>query len=356
VRDVVWSQDGQRIASVDAEGRVRIWTRTAPAGAPHHVLTGHDARIRSLSAMVGTRALVAGEAQGAILYWTEGQFEPVALLEPGNRPAFTALAAVRPDEVVAVPLDTAALIFLPVDAPQDRRQMDLPAELHSLAADPDTGRILAPLRNGSVALLPRDGTLTVLPPAFPNSPSPPAAYGADFVPGGRAAVVSYVDGSFVRHSLEGAPPDVLISADQSVKAIGSTGVSVSPDGAFFAASQGDFAFHLYPLDPAGPPIRVPIASPDTLDVAFNSAGTRLAVLGTDGAVYIYRFENGALQHNLTLNSLPSTGAAPAPEAVTALVWQDADTLALAMSQGDVRVVSLDEAIWRDRLSGLRAGD
>lgn len=212
------------------------------------------------------------------------------------------------------------------------------------------------MRDGQVVRVDAAGnTLTLAAPPFDDR-TRPTPWGALAHPGGKDVIVSYSDGSYFRHPLDGSEPEVFLTLDDTKIAIGAGSLSVSSEGSAFAASQGDHAVSVYPIDGGAAVIRRRTPSRDTRVVTFEPDGDRLAVLGSDGWLSVYQLGGGNLVPVLGLDPVATRSRAGRDSArgrsAQWLEWAGHGQLALSTAAGDIHLISLDEDIWRRRVADL----
>ncbi len=355
ITGLTWSPDGARLASISADGTLRIWSLDQVPG-PRRVLAGTGVGLPALATDATTGKLAAGTDDGSVLVWAQGTETPDLLPAPdGLSGKISALVWTSDGQLAGAVGDTGDLVRWRVDggAPLVTK---LGAGFQRLAAVGADGSVAVPLRDGRVVRVDAQGNkLALAAPPF-DGDTRPIPWGALADPDGTDVIVSYTDGSYARHPLDGSDPDVFLTLDDTKIAIGAGSLSASSAGASFAASQGDYAVSVYPLDGVAGVIHGKMASRDTRVVAFEPAGDRLAVLGSDGWLYVYRLKDGDLVQLLALDPIASRSRAGRSGArgrsAQWLDWAAPGVLAVSTAAGDVHLISLDEDLWERRVGEL----
>ena len=214
--------------------------------------------------------------------------------------------------------------------------------------------------DGSLAVAAARRLLVWPPGAEPRDvpvdlPSATATVGAAVGEPGGGVIYSRDDGGLLRLD-DGASSEVVPLAG-SADRLSALSLDLSFDGRWLAASRADDEVRVFDLSGELGPVRLRLQADDSKTVAFAPDGRQLAALGSDGLLYVWRFDvaDGAAEPVLTLDPVPfflsRTGDGQQRQA-SWIAWTDPTHVAVATARGDILVLSTDWEATRARLDAL----
>ena len=152
----------------------------------------------------------------------------------------------------------------------------------------------------------------------------------------------------------------LVPPEQSADRLSALSLDLHPNGRWLAASRSDNEVRLFDLTGERGPISLPLRANDSKVVAFSPDGARIAVLGSDGQLYVFDFDAtaGRADPYLSLNPVPQKYRDPERNDRQAnwIAWDGSDRIVIATAGGDLLWLSVDWQVIADyvamRVRGL----
>lgn len=356
IATLAWSQDGDRLVSAASNGTVRVWTlapdRRVVASLPE---TGAG-RLTALAADPARSRIAAGDQAGDVWIWPLAGGGPQRLPPPVDDLGPVRHMAFAPDGALAA-LHTrgAAQIRTPdLNAPaQTIRFDDRPERLAWIA---DGARLAAPSASArTISVVSRTGERRDF--SFKTAPEL-RPEGVVAAPGLGGWITSQTDGSLASWSFDDGAAGLLISADVVADPASALSMSLHPTGRWLAATRSDDLLKLYDLEGENAPLALDVFRRDTKVVAFSPSGARLAALGSDNRLYLWRVNPATGTPVLTATALATPSTAKAGRMTSTarraawIAWTDDETLAIATIAGDVLTLNVNENDWTARAAAL----
>jgi WD40 repeat protein len=323
VQSVAWSPDGDRVASGDGNGLLRVWDvdRDKP---PVKMASGHWVRAVAWSPDGGR--LVCGSDDGAVALWHVGARDEERVLL-GEHHVGVRVVAWSPDgSRIASASDDGVRVWSSDGSRQPVRPRPEPLGqepcdddwVRSLAWSPDGGRLAYGDDGGQLWVWPvEDGAPTLL--AKHRSPVLAVAWARDGTVASGAE-----DGTLLlqRPDSDGAM-FALPSSSSAVLAL-----SWSPDGHRLASGSADGALRVWSGEGGTPEAELGGHDGGVLAVAWSGTGNRLVSGGCDGALRLWRVDSAAGGLELRRDE----------DRIRAVAWsRDSGRLATSGGDGGVRV-------------------
>ena len=362
ITTMVWDRTGKRLLTRDTLDEVRIWSFDQSTAFSEVMIPAEQDFGWTVSAMSGD-----GKNAAFAMSQTEGDVSIVPMRSgQGQR---------HNRDVIPTPSDVRSLAFTPgrvyagtvtglVSARLGDRQPDRsfqPSDdefrlIRALAATGRRDEVVALVGDGRVGLFDAGSRAPLEPRFLANPPTDEAPYGLIADPTRRQALVSYRDGSVQAFSLETLKHVDTLKNTHAEDIIGVDSLSVSPDGRLLASSgKGNYVL-LYDLETRATRGKLTAQKGDVIWVAFSPSGHRLAALDTDGKVTIWDMTGPEPVQNMAFRTMPLTqqqqAAGRQNAHVNALHWTDDGHLLFVGGVAPVRLVSLDEAAWLQRITDL----
>lgn len=191
----------------------------------------------------------------------------------------------------------------------------------------------------SVHLITETGDLEDQAP-YPPGSSP---FGITATPGGEV-IVSQGNSGLMIHDPAGWR--VLYSPEEVGDDKAARSLSVHPGGRWLTATRSDDLIKIYDLTGALPPVELPLFQIDSKTVAFSPDGTKLAALGSDGYIYLWRFDaaTGKAEAEFQipdLTALMNPRVETRGRPVTWLAWRGPERLLASTALGEVVEIAID---------------
>ncbi|MEM9815083.1 MAG: TIR domain-containing protein [Cyanobacteria bacterium P01_D01_bin.6] len=312
--DLDFSPDGDRLVAVDADGSLHLWDADGTLQTSWQV---HKQPTRAVAfAPTGDRIATASEDATVKIWTREGDL--VATLD-GDVGGFQALLWTADNQIIAGDEQGNVYVWDASGQPLSKFQSS-PSALIALALNPDGQTLAAVGVDRQVRL--HNLTEQSLIRAFPAHEGP--VYNVQFTPDGEQ-LITVGDDKVVRlWKLDGTAAANLVGHTGLIAAL-----AISPDGNMIATSGGDHAIRLWDLQRDNLHVVLGHEGPVN-SVATASSEDLIASGGVDGTVRLWQ-ENGDLRKTLTghTNSVnavafSSTGIrlATASADGTVRLWQD----------------------------------
>lgn len=144
-----------------------------------------------------------------------------------------------------------------------------------------------------------------------------------------------------------APDDTiapLVPMTESADRLSALSLDLSPDQRWLAASRADAEVRLFDLTRAVGPVTLSLLTPDSKVVRFSPNGDRVAVLGSDGVLSVWKFETATGTAELYLRIEPVPEALRLPQspnrAAQWIDWLSDDRIVVATSAGDILTLDI----------------
>ncbi|HEY7314049.1 MAG TPA: serine/threonine-protein kinase [Gemmataceae bacterium] len=277
VRGVVFTPDGERVASGDDLGIINVWGTAH--GERLASREGHKGSVLAL-ACAADGTLASGGRDGRIAIWKRATFASERVLEPDAKRPIRGLSFERHDQgrILMSVGDDNVLAFWSVDEGKLVGSRSLPSEPASAACAPD--------RNFWWAIGMQDGRTLVWNHATRNQHElkghTESVESLAFSPHGELLATAGADGILSLWDVEKGTRRATLA--ENLRAI--HGVAISPRGNLLAAVGAD-GVRLWKLETRAAMIPVQAGAGELRGVAFSPDGTTLATCGTDRKVHLW---------------------------------------------------------------------
>ncbi|MBE7385445.1 MAG: WD40 repeat domain-containing protein [Leptolyngbya sp. SIO1E4] len=319
VLSVDFSQDGQTLASADFNGEIRLWTAT---GEPISAFSAHNDWIHSVRFNPELELLASGSEDGTVKLW-DLQGKPKRTIPAHDHPVRD--IDFHPDGITIATASADGTIKL-WDLYGQPKGMPLIGHqdwVLSVRFSPDGKWLASSDNSGMVRLWKASGE-----PVRAFSPSDDSSvYQVAFSPDSQ-----YIAGALANHSvivwdIQGNVVETLLGHSLRVN-----GVSFSPDGKILASASRDDTVKLWQMDKT-PQLRVLEPPTAARGIVFGISvapdGSQIATTRSDGQVALWNLENPQVP---TLKLLPGDSAGKSISFSPA-----GDLLASAHTDGAIRV-------------------
>jgi WD40 repeat protein len=343
LRSVVWSPDGNRLATLDVDNSLRFWTLDENKDVHFSLDASPAAELTSVVTTANSR-VEAGANDGRLFTWELPGQEPKAIDDSASG-RINALAVSHDTELAAARDDGSLTIWSPT-AGTPVNKMLITGPLVQLAWS-SGGQLLALSGDDKsiVSFVPQTGVSTSDYCAPANTQVEAIAWN----PAWNELVVSSLDGvsiwdCSVKKQLRRLP-------EVGEKRVSALSLAVSSDGHWLATSGGAnlFAVVYDLLNPKTEPYRLPTGV-EAVAVAFSPDGKRLAVLASGGWASIWSMEAGKPERSAGFPAFAGTRESGDRIFASFMTWVGNGQLAFTGLSDSVEILSLDEGAWLHRAS------
>ncbi|MBO6716735.1 MAG: hypothetical protein JJ913_02125 [Rhizobiaceae bacterium] len=342
-----WSPGGDLLTSLHADGELRLWRHEPRNPVLDVVLSTGGTPLSAIAVYPPTGLVAAGDNEGAIWILPQGGGRERLAPAESTRTAVKHIAfSDNGDLAVARTGGT-----VEVRSGQNLENSRIVTSLGDVQRVAWVGnRVAASGSKDSFAVVSQSGDTRRIA-------TESTADGLLGLPDGTL-FASHVNGSIRKWNVESGDSEIVVTAERVADGTSGLSLSADPSGRWLTATRSDQALKLYDLSSRGRSVVLDIFSSGSKTVAFSPDGRRLALLGTEGQIYVWRFdaENGDSELIASVPAVPQTARAraeqAAPRPASWLQWLDADRLAIATAFGDVLLLNLNEAAWDDNLCAI----
>jgi WD40 repeat protein len=293
VNDVAYSRNGDFLATVGSDGKVRLWdvSTRAQIGAPITVPSSGDL-VGGVAFSPDGKTLATSVGSGPVRLWdvsTRAQIG-VPITVPGKGGSDVFGVAFSPDGKTLATADgdgtvrlwdvsTRAQIGAPITVPGTANGV------FKVAFSPDGKTLATADDNGIVRLWDVSTRAQIGAPI--TVPGTPGGFGVAFSPDGKTLATAGTDGTARLWDITTRTQTRTITVPDT--AYGATGVAFSPDGKTLATADGDGTVRLWDItaySQIGAPITVP-GKYGVVGEAFSPDGRLLATADGDGTVRLW---------------------------------------------------------------------
>jgi WD40 repeat protein len=133
-------------------------------------------------------------------------------------------------------------------------------------------------------------------------------------------------------------------------------LSVSADGRLLATSGGDSFIRLYDIEKRRSWRALPMEANEPHEVAFSPDGGKLAVLGSDGRLYVWTMRGDIIERYAVVNAVPSRATVldgeRGQQRARWLAWVGNNAIAVATEISAINVIGFDSARWQRRIEAV----
>ena len=344
---LAWSPGGSLFGSIDTEGEFATWSLDQDRSVVSALPSCGSGALSMIAVSPDRSSIAAGGDAGNLCLWSIGTRELTII--PGTSPTtIEALAWSKRLDIAALH-DDGALDDVPGATRRAALLTTLSNELFSRVVwDPDDRTIVATVSDGGVAFV--DAANPGRTPVIRRYlKAADGASGMTIRPEDAALFVSYTASSIGIVDLRSKALRGTIASDPSY----SGALSLSPDGRSLAATGSDGTVGLYDIESKRLLQKLPVDVKETRTVAFSPDGSKLAALSSaNRTLYLWDMTNVKPMLYAKLD-LARIGLFE-PEAAGAdwIAWTSPGMIAVAMSEGTVAIVDLDERKWEARIDAL----
>lgn len=368
VTRLVWSPEGDSLASASVDGTLRLWGLSQDGAAGVALYAAQPAQLLQVATSVDGRQIAAGAADGALMIWDAASG---ALLRTHSSPirAEVASLAWSRSGTLASALDNHGFTVLPAEAGAPARAIKfdvgldprivflkdgttlatpqpaagLVALVDSLGSDPDAGKYLEPIGPGKEPwglALDISGDRLFVNYTSPNGESEVDAWDMT--------------------ATEPKPLGPMPKANHEKRdADAGKSLSVSSNGRWLATSGGDDFVRVYDIkqNKSRPSLALDPNSGGSHTVAYSPDSKKLAALDAGGQVYIWTIDESSAERFAVFSGMPKERSGTADDVqgalkATWLAWVNNESLALASGTSSINVIGLNPGKWRSRIETL----
>jgi WD40 repeat protein len=353
VTRLAFAPNGAYLASLAADGTMRIWSLTQDADVTFALYADNAAEFATLAVSPDRRWVAAGGNDGTVDLWDAQSGAAGPVFKPSESSAVQHLAWNRKGAVASLQANQ-TISVVSTDPRQPPINIPVPTGSHYLTWTGDDSLIALPGDDG--------GVLLVDPAAADKAPVRIGsvggeAWGIAAVPGTRLLLVSYVGGEI--KILDLTSKQFIGSMRNPAEKLGVGSLSVNSDARLLATSSGNGVVPLYDIGKRAIARLQKTESSQISAAAFSPNGQKLAALGNDNWLYVWTLEGDEAELYLALpvitrrSLVGNTGNGR--EVASWLDWVSDDRAAIAMDSAAIRVITIDPAKWRKRMDGLALG-
>ncbi|MCB1477288.1 MAG: TIR domain-containing protein [Rhodobiaceae bacterium] len=362
IAGLAWSPDGNALASMATDSSLRLWSLAEDTHLRHDLEPATWHPLLAIAADPASDRIVGVDDGGGIHVWdgADTLAAPAHLVSSGEPDAVSSVA-LSSEGLVAAIHERIGLAAGKTGSSDPLPLTPIAGNRVARTAIGKGGLVAAvPAQSNTVALYdPASGTLRSLEgPADQGEP-----FGVVFHPDDKRLFTSQTNGALMEWPLEeGSTPRVIAGPDASgPDAIGGGSLSVSPDGRWLTASNAPRVV-VHDLTGAAGPVRLEFdaGDRDVKTVAFSPDGGKLAVLLSNGKLYVWNWNDGEAERFVTTRAVPERSiagkAASRRRAASWIAWSGNTTLVVATAAGRVQILNVDETAWLERADAIAVSD